>query len=236
MKLENLLTIIVPCKNEEDYIRKALLSLNCQEKIDGVNVIILDANSEDKTLEEIRTTIPELKYNVKIEKGGSVSYARNKGAELANTEYILFLDADVTIIEKDTLLKCLNQLVKKNKLLVTCKVKSRSGFPSNLSFFVFNVLHKLLKEPFAVGAFFMTKKESFNFYGKFDTSIKQSEDFVLSKKYPKNKFKIVNKHFTQDDRRFVKMGYFSFFKIILKNYIKKNDYEHFKKDINYFHE
>jgi glycosyltransferase involved in cell wall biosynthesis len=48
------LTIIIPCKNEEGYIDKTLLSLNKQLGIDGTKVIILDANSTDNTIKIIK--------------------------------------------------------------------------------------------------------------------------------------------------------------------------------------
>jgi len=56
------LTIIIPCKNEEGYIDKTLLSLNKQLGIDGTKVIILDANSTDNTIKIIK----EIKKNEKI--------------------------------------------------------------------------------------------------------------------------------------------------------------------------
>ena len=80
----------------------------------------------------------------------------------------------------------------------------------------------------------MTTKESFNKYGGFDETIKQSEDFILSKKYDRNKFKIINRYITQDDRRFKKMGYWFYVKLLITNYIKRNDENHFRKEINYF--
>ena len=85
-----------------------------------------------------------------------------------------------------------------------------------------------------MGAYFMTSIESFNNYGGFDESIKQSEDFILSKKYPIDKFKIINRYVTQDDRRFKKMGYWFYVKFLIKNYKKRNDEDHFRKEINYF--
>jgi glycosyltransferase involved in cell wall biosynthesis len=227
------LTIIIPCKNEEGYIDKTLLSLNKQLGIDGTKVIILDANSTDNTIKIIKEIKKKLKYEISIETGGNVSYGRNKGVSLANTKYVLLLDADVTLVGNDVINKSLNEMFLGNEL-VTCKLKSRSGFPLSLGFILFNWVHKFLKEPFSIGAYFMTTKESFNKYGGFDETIKQSEDFILSKKYDRNKFKIINRYITQDDRRFKKMGYWFYVKLLITNYIKRNDENHFRKEINYF--
>ena len=231
--MSSFITVIIPCKDEENYIGDTLLSLNNQKNIEGVKVIILDGNSTDNTIGVINNIKKKVKYGIFIEKGGKVSYARNKGATMVNTKYVLFLDADVTFTDNDTILSSLNEL-ENGYDLITCKLKSRSGFPLNLGFYLFNKIHPILKTSFSMGAYFMTSIESFNGYGGFDETIKQSEDFILSKKYPIDKFKIINRYVTQDDRRFKKMGYWFYVKFLIKNYKKRNDENHFRKEINYF--
>lgn len=231
--ISSFITVIIPCKDEENYIGDTLLSLNNQKNIEGVKVIILDGNSTDNTIGVINNIKKKVKYEILIEEGGKVSYARNKGATMVNTKYVLFLDADVTFTDDDTLFKSVEEL-ENGYDLITCKLKSRSGFPLNLGFYLFNKIHPILKTSFSMGAYFITSIESFNNYGGFDESIKQSEDFILSKRYPINKFKIINRYVTQDDRRFKKMGYWFYVKFLIRNYIKRNDEDHFRKEINYF--
>ena len=231
--ISSFITVIIPCKDEENYIGDTLLSLNNQKNIEGVKVIILDGNSTDNTIGVINNIKKKVNYEILIEKGGKVSYARNKGATMVNTKYVLFLDADVTFTDDDVILTSLNEL-ENGYDLITCKLKSRSGFPLNLGFYLFNKIHSKLKIPFSMGAYFMTSIESFNGYGGFDETIKQSEDFILSKKYPIDKFKIINRYVTQDDRRFKKIGYWFYVKFLIKNYKKRNDENHFRKEINYF--
>lgn len=231
--ISSFITVIIPCKDEENYIGDTLLSLNNQKNIEGTKVIILDGDSTDNTIDVIHNIKKKVNYEILIEKGGKVSYARNKGATMVNTKYVLFLDADVTFTDNDTILSSLNEL-ENGYDLITCKLKSRSGFPLNLGFYLFNIIHSKLKTSFSMGAYFMTSIESFNGYGGFDETIKQSEDFILSKKYPIDKFKIINRYVTQDDRRFKKMGYWFYVKFLIKNYKKRNDEDHFRKEINYF--
>lgn len=232
--LKDYVTVVIPCKNEEEYIQKTLLSLNEQKFIDNVEVMIADANSTDNTLQKIEEISKQLKFKLSIIEGGTVSYGRNKGASMTNTKYILFLDADTTIIDKDTILDSLIEL-EFGYDLVTCKIKCRNGdIRAKLGFYLFNIINYLLPVSFSPGVYFMTNKKCFDSLGGFDESIKHSEDFILSKKYPKKRFKIMNKRVTQDDRRFKKMGYIKFLKMLFINYINKNNEEHFKKDINYF--
>ena len=173
--------------------------------------------------------------NIQIIPGGTVSIGRNAGAKLATTPYLVFIDADTTIIDKDTLQECLNYCCIKNKKLITCNVKPiTTDLRCKLLWSCFNKIQKLLPEPFCVGAFFFTEKQTFDELGGFDELVHQSEDFLLSRKYNKNYFYILNKYITQDDRRFKKMGYLPFIFLVLKNYLNKNEIQHFKQDVNYW--
>jgi len=178
--MSSFITVIIPCKDEEKYIGDTLLSLNNQKNIEGTKVIILDGDSTDNTIDIINNIKKKVNYEILIEKGGKVSYARNKGATMVNTKYVLFLDADVTFTDDDTILSSLNEL-ENGYDLITCKLKSRSGFPLNLGFYLFNKIHSKLKTSFSMGAYFMSSIESFNSYGGFDETIKQSEDFIIDK-------------------------------------------------------
>ena len=91
MKLSDTITIVVPCKNEEMYIHHLLDSLRSQN-IGDTRIIIADC-STDNTRQVIHDNSFEL--NVEIIEGGPVSVAKNNGARLVNTPYILFIDADV---------------------------------------------------------------------------------------------------------------------------------------------
>jgi glycosyltransferase involved in cell wall biosynthesis len=234
--MKDILTIVIPCKNEEKYIYRTLQKISEQKQIKGVRVLIADANSTDLTLQKIdlfRKIYTHLTINV-IE-GGNVSFGRNQGAKLSFTKYILFLDADTVIISNDTIWECVQAMELNNYHLSTCKVKSISpSVKSKFIFWIFNKVQKWMPETFCTGQFFMIDKNIFNTHGGFDESLHQSEDYFLSRNIPKNKFVIVNRWIGQDDRRFKKMGYFNFILMILKNYINRNNKKHFTKDIGYW--
>jgi hypothetical protein len=112
----------------------------------------------------------------------------------------------------------------------------RGGIGAILSFKLFNVVNKIisLKTPFAMGTFFLTRREVFNSFGGFDETIKNSEDYCLSKQYNPKKFILFNHYVGQDDRRFKKMGYLFMFKLLIKGYLNRNNYNFFKKDVGYW--
>lgn len=234
--MKHTLTIVIPCKNEEKYIYRTLCKLNEQKGIRGVKVFIADGGSTDSTLVRInrfRSVYSNLK--ISIIKGGSVSVGRNNGARLSSTKYILFLDADTLILSTDAIYESITQMESNDYDLSTCRVQSVSNsIPSKFIFWIFNKIQKWMPETFCTGQFFLIKKDVFDLHGGFDESIHQSEDYLLSRNIPKNKFKIINRWIGQDDRRFKKMGYFNFILLILKNYLNKNNKEYFTKDVGYW--
>lgn len=89
-------TVVIPTLNEEKYICKILANLQDQLS-KNFEVIVVDANSKDKTKEvclEYGKKMPLIFHQ--LEKG-NLSYQKNLGAKMANGEYVLFLDADMLI-------------------------------------------------------------------------------------------------------------------------------------------
>ena len=85
-------SIIIPTYNEEEYLPILLDSIKSQN-FDDYEVIIADANSTDNT----RKIAEE--YDCIIVDGGLPGVGRNKGAEIAKGEYLLFLDSDLKLTE-----------------------------------------------------------------------------------------------------------------------------------------
>lgn len=237
--IKNKLTIVIPCKNEVNYIGNTLKSISKQSHISGTRVIIADGNSTDGTLDVINVLRSLYMDIIKIDvvKGGKVGYGRNQGAKIANTDYILFMDADTYLFDNDTIYDCLINMNKSNLDLVTCKVKSTvDKWKPKLAFRLFNFVNNIVSRftPFAVGTFFMTRNIAFKIYGPFDESLEHSEDYFLSKKYNPNNFQISYHYIGQDDRRFKKMGYLGMVKLLIKSFINRDNKNFFKKDVGYW--
>lgn len=222
MKLSDQITIVVPCKNEEDYIHHLLDSFRSQD-IGDTRIIIADC-STDNTRQVIKDNSYSL--NVEVIKGGPVSEAKNNGAYLAKTPYVLFIDADVRFF-KDTVIKdAVNEMVAKDLDLIGLNIKCYDNdIRAIAGFTIFNIINHTLKyfSPFAVGAFMLTRRDKFNELGRFPEKTVTSEDYFLSRMYSPKKFKIVNHYFGQDSRRFKKMGYFGMATYLVKNFINRNN-------------
>lgn len=222
MKLCDKITIVVPCKNEENYINHLLDSLRDQD-IGDTRVIIADC-STDNTRQVIQDNKGLL--NVEIIQGGPVSIAKNNGAKLVTTPYILFIDADVRFFKNSVIHDAVNIIESKNLDLIGLKIKCYDKDPrAKIGFIIFNTINQALKyfSPFAVGAFMLTRKNKFEEFGGFPENFSTSEDYFLSRMYNPKKFRILRHHFGQDSRRFKKMGYFGMGKYLVKNFINRNN-------------
>ena len=222
MKLCDKITIVVPCKNEENYIHHLLDSLRSQN-IGDTRVIIADC-STDATRQVIKDN--SIGLNVEIIDGGPVSIAKNNGARLVTTPYILFIDADVRFFKDTVIQDSVNKMELKKLHLIGLNIKCYDkDIRAKIGFTAFNVINHTLKffSPFAVGAFMLTRKDKFEEYGGFPENFSTSEDYFLSRKYSPKKFRIIKHHFGQDSRRFKKMGYMGMAKYLTKNFINRNN-------------
>ena len=228
MKLSDKITIVVPCKNEESYIHHLLDSLRSQD-IGDTRVIIADC-STDSTRQVIKDNSYSL--NVEIIEGGPVSIAKNNGAKLVTTPYILFIDADVRFFKNNVIQDAVNLIESKSLDLIGLNIKCYDKDPrAKLGFIIFNTINHALKyfSPFAVGAFMLTRRDKFEEFGGFPEKFATSEDYFLSRKYSPKKFRIVKHHFGQDSRRFKKMGYLGMAKYLVKNFVNRNNKQYWDK-------
>jgi glycosyltransferase involved in cell wall biosynthesis len=222
MKLSDKITIVIPCQNEETYIHHLLDSLRLQ-KLGDTRIIIADS-STDNTRQVIRDNSGFL--NVEIVNGGTVSVARNNGARLATTPYILFIDSDVRFFSNSVIREAVEEIEFYDLDLITAKIYCYDDDNrANLSFMIFNFVNSVLKyfSPFAVGAFTLTRRSKFEEFGGFNERYVTSEDFFLSRMYSTKKFRILDHYFGQDSRRFKKMGYFGMAAYLIKNFVNRNN-------------
>jgi glycosyltransferase involved in cell wall biosynthesis len=227
MKLSDKITIVVPCKNEENYIHHLLQSLK-EQNIGNTQIIIADA-STDNTRKVIAQHQGSL--NVKIIDGGTVSVAKNNGAKLVKTPYILFIDSDVRFFSPTVIADSVDELESNNLDLVGIYIKCYdNSILARIGFGAFNVINGIMQHwiPFAIGAFFLTRRDKFEELGRFPAKYQTSEDFFLSKMYDVKKFKLVDHYFGQDSRRFQKMGYFGMAWYLIRNFWNRNNEKYWK--------
>ena len=228
MLLSDKITIVVPCKNEETYIHHLLDALRGQN-IGTTRIIIADC-STDCTRQVIQDNSTGL--NIEIINGGPVSVAKNNGARLATTPYILFIDADVRFFKPTVIQDAVDTLESKDLDLVGLNIRCYDrDARAKIGFTAFNLINHTLKyfSPFAVGAFMLTRRDRFEEFGGFPHNFVTSEDYFLSRKYNPRKFRIIRHHLGQDSRRFKKMGYMGMARYLVKNFVNRNNKAYWDK-------
>ncbi len=103
-------SVIVPVYNVEKYLRECLESLERQTQ-DNIEVILVNDGSTDCS-EEIAKEFAERNHNFHLinRSNGGLSAARNTGLDLAQGEYIYFLDSDDFLADN-----AIEKLYKKSK-------------------------------------------------------------------------------------------------------------------------
>jgi glycosyltransferase involved in cell wall biosynthesis len=95
MKLEPLVSVVIPTYNRENLIKRSILSvLNGDYK--NIEVIVVDDNSTDNTYQVVSALQKKdsrIRY-IKLDKRSGAQAARNRGIIEATGEFIAFLDSD----------------------------------------------------------------------------------------------------------------------------------------------
>jgi glycosyltransferase involved in cell wall biosynthesis len=166
-----IVSIVVPTLNEEKYLPRLLESLNWQTVTD-FEVIVADAASQDGTLEVVR------QWDCVLAPGGRPAQGRNHGAGLAQGQYLLFLDADVTV--PPTFIEDLLGNMEQKQLAVA------SGFiipdsrrpVDHVLLFLSNWYHFLLQlvSPHASGFYIAARKTLHDRIGGFNEEVWMAED------------------------------------------------------------
>jgi len=230
--MNDLLTIVIPCKNERDNIYECIGFIAKQVGFAGTKVIIADTSDEADSLNFLQYTKDDYRYSLNIEliKGGFPAKARLEGSKLVTTPYILFLDADIMLLNKSLLGEC----IAYNTDLVTVPFQTEKGF--NWIFRLFDIQQRLsnwIGTPFAVGGFQLWKTESYWKTGGYDETHLFAEDYWVSQKT--DKMIIHNtKGVWTSARRFKNKGFFYMFILSIKCYINRNNTEFFKNHQNYW--
>ena len=231
------LTIVIPAKNEAKLIPRLLTSLLNQDyqKMRNTKVLVADASSTDGTPDIVMSFRDRL--DVRVIPGGLPSVGRNAGAALADTRYILFIDADIEPASPSLIQRAIELAQRKNLHCVTTNIICRGGGTmDNLLYFGNNLFQylSLIHHPFSTGMFMLFDKRRFDELGGFHEQVHFAEDYLLSKQVARSKFAIVRGGVYTTNRRFQKMGHFRVARLFLKTAFNYWNEQHFLRDHNYW--
>jgi glycosyltransferase involved in cell wall biosynthesis len=232
--LKDKITIVIPSKNESRILYDCIYNISKQTDISGTRIIIADVSDNEESLHYIRRLESDFKYSLNIEviKGGYPSQGRLAGSLLVKTPYVLFLDADIFLTNKDILMECM----KYQKDLIT--VPFYTDYPYRWVFRMFDMfqtISSLLGTPFAVGGFQLWNTETYWKVGGYNPEELFAEDYSISQKVKSKNFKVVKVKGTYtSSRRFKSKGVLWMFYIMIKSYLNRNNPKFFLQTHGYW--
>lgn len=239
VNLSEKLTIVIPSKDERWTILDCLEHLSNQSGINGTRVIVADSSDTHFSQFILKNFTKKFKnvLNIDVIKGGLPSEARLFGSRCVTTPFVLFLDADMCIFDKELLQKIFNEkFLTEDTDLITANITTNPKY--DLYYRVFDIIQKLsikLKSPFAVGSFQLWRIDAYWKTGGFVPTQKFAEDYWLSKQVDSKRFKV----FDTDSlwtypRRFKKKTKWYMIKMMIKSYLNRNNPSFFDKDHDYW--
>ncbi len=200
------LSIVIPAKNEQRLLPLLFASIRDQS-LAPLEVIVADAKSTDDTRHLAKL------FGARVVDGGMPGAGRNRGAEAARGDLLLFLDADVVLPHEHFLRDSVAEMRERQADLATCCVRARDGkWLDDLFHAVYNSYTILLERwiPHAPGFCIFIKRSAHAALGGFDESVVFAEDMEYVQRAAKHgyRFAILRCHpILTSVRRLRKEGY-----------------------------
>lgn len=109
-----LVSVIVPCFNQDTYLNEALDSVYKQTYSNWECLIIDDGSTDDTSVIAKNWVNKDNRFKYFFQENNGVSSARNLGIKKAKGEYLQFLDSD-DLLHKNKISESLNQIKNKGK-------------------------------------------------------------------------------------------------------------------------
>lgn len=162
---KTLISIIIPCYNAEKWLEDAINSC-LNQTYQYTEIIIVNDGSNDRTEEIALTYVSRNEHRFKYipkSRGGSSS-ARNKGIEIAEGDYYIFLDADDVLLY-NSIEKLLIGIEDTNSDAafgdwINFKEESeQEEYISARPFFSSDILASLIKKPMVISAIMIRRND-----------------------------------------------------------------------------
>jgi len=188
MKNDNpFVTIIIPCLNEENYIKQCLNSIFCLDyPKNKLEIIVIDNGSTDRTLD----ILSEYSNVIVDHWGGNIGAVRNRGAQLSKGEILAFVDGDC-VVKAKWLTAAVEELKRDSVGAVggIPLVNTKSANWVERSW----VLHPVPKTEYVgrlATASFLIKKKIYFDLGGFNEDVASGEDMEFSKRIINANYKL----------------------------------------------
>jgi glycosyltransferase involved in cell wall biosynthesis len=166
------LSIVVPAYNEEKYLPKTVAALkDALRSISDHEVIVVDNESTDAT----RPIAESCGARIVMESEHNIAKVRNMGAEAANGEVIVFVDAD-TIVRSGVFEKILESMSSDKCVGGSVRVEYERARRTWVRFFMLSWLFWARFTTMRQGALQFCRADVFHELGGYDDTIYVGED------------------------------------------------------------
>lgn len=179
------LSIVIPALNEEKFLPNLLTSLTKQTRMD-FEVVVVDGSSKDNTVAVARSFGPKLpKLQVCVSEKASLPLQRNMGARATTGEWLVFIDADSTLLPYSIeRLECF--IEERTPKLFTAWFRPDSEVSGDALFTLIMNLYVessiVFHRPIAPGPLTMVRREVFDLVGGYNEDLTFGEDYDFTRK------------------------------------------------------
>lgn len=207
-------SVVIPTLNEEHWLPQLLLSIE-QQRLMPSEVIVVDCGSTDATLAVVKkwqqrwnengNTAPQLRL---LRTKAGIAHQRNIGAKSARENILLFLDADVLLNTKDTVLLLKHFLRTKADIVIPLyRVPATAHRSVDVLFRSLSALIWLAQWgpiPAGGGQCLLAFRSAFNKLNGFDEGLRITEDLDFIRRAGRSnlKVRVAPLWITVSDRRF----------------------------------
>ncbi|WP_097461236.1 glycosyltransferase [Mangrovitalea sediminis] len=173
--MKPIVSVIIPAKNEKEFIGRCLASINSQNyPTECLEIIVVDNSSTDETADIAKKTGALVIEGAK----GYVGAVRNQGARKASGQFLAFIDADC-IIDNDWVNRAVNLATAHPNHVFGggCLIPREANWLEK-NWLLGEGIKRVPKE--LIGASIFISKETFESIGGFNELLSSGEDTQLS--------------------------------------------------------
>ena len=233
------LSIVIPARNEAASLPALLNSLQQQDYplLAHTPVFVADADSTDGT-QAIALSYGDT-LRIELVAGGLPSVGRNRGAACSNSEFVLFLDADVELRDPTLLRRSMDRMKRARLHCLTVDITCSNGNWMDRMLYRGNSMMQRLSTwgmPFGTGMFLLLDRKRFQEIGGFSERAVFAEDFLLTKQISPLRFAVLKGEVHTSNRRFRRTGHGRMVFLFFWTMLNSRNQQHFQRDHGYWND